>query len=219
MENSINNQDTNNMSTMPQGVVDQSVPHQSGIPQQQLPYSQVPQVNSGLTGQQAMAHQHQIPVQQPAVHQQPIHHALGRSEKLIGADIFRLQKMPVYQARLLQVRIGKTLGAPFIKFFGSSQEEGDQDAETIMAEGFAAALNSVNPKDTVDLIKDLCELTFNGTHGRRTNYDADFDSSTTSDLEVAFWVVQEQFGNFLTALGQSNLATEALNLLGDTPQK
>lgn len=136
------------------------------------------------------------------------------SETVINNVAYRMMKLNTYDARLLQLRIGKVLGAPFIKFMGSEDLDSDEDSTpAIPVDAISEALMSVDPKSSVDLIRDLCELTYNGSTGRKTDYLNDFDGSTTQDIELVAWVIQEQFGNFLSAFMQSNIANQALGMV------
>ena len=136
-------------------------------------------------------------------------------ENEIGGVVYRMPKLNTYEARKMQVRVAKVVGAPFITSAGMIQQ--DENGEPIMVSDsntIVSMFNSIDPEVSVDLIKDLCELTYNGTTNRKTNYLTDFDSHDTKDLELAAWVIKEQFGNFLTAFMQSNIGAETLGLLG-----
>lgn len=136
-------------------------------------------------------------------------------EKEIGNIMWRLSEPSVVPGRILQLRITKTLGAPFMALMGASvsDEEVAPEDESIPMAGFAAALNTINPVESVELIKDLCELTINGAKQRKTNYNTDFSISTDLDMQVAVWVVESIFGNFIKELLQNNLQDQLLQIL------
>lgn len=134
-----------------------------------------------------------------------------QSEKIFDGKTFVVSKLNVLDARILMGRIGKVLGGPFIKFFGAGDES--VEGTELDFDIFASALNSVNPKESVEIIKDLCEITINQSEGRPTKYVTDFSPDKTTDLEVAFWVAEYQFGNFFKALGKSNLGAQALQVI------
>lgn len=122
----------------------------------------------------------------------------------IGGEAFALHPLNVLEARTLQLKIGKILGAPFIKFLG----DGSGTEEEIFVDGLSSALHSIEPEKSVALIQELCELTMNQTKQSPTSYIRDFTGTDTKDLELSFWVVEQVFGNFLGALGQSSLGAQ-----------
>jgi hypothetical protein len=135
------------------------------------------------------------------------------SETIIGDTAYRMLKLNTFDARMLQLRIGKTLGAPLIKFFGSKDfEEGAQETD-LPADAISEALMSVSPEESVNLIKDLCELCYNGKTQKKVNYMNDFSGDEAYDLELMVWVMKEQFGNFISALLKSNISSQALGMM------
>lgn len=138
---------------------------------------------------------------------------LGVSQKDFDGEVFVIKKQNVLQARILMARIAKVLGGPFLKLFSLDISEDDGDLANLDFGVFSSALASVDPEESVMVIKELCELTINQSKGRPTNYIQDFLPSQSKDLEVAFWVAQEQFGDFFTGLVKSGLGVQALNLV------
>lgn len=140
---------------------------------------------------------------------------LGISQKEFNGTVFVLNKPNVIHARTLQLKIGKILGAPFIKFFGDGSEDAEED---VILDGLSEALHAIEPEQSVMLIKELCELTINQKMQSPTVYERDFDAASTQDIEVAMWVVQEIFGNFLTALSKSGLGAQAMGMLSPSQE-
>ena len=137
-------------------------------------------------------------------------------EKEIDGTVYRLAEPDVVPARILQLRIGKTLGAPFVAMIGNSIEvnkEVPEEEEFIPVSAFSSALMTINPTESVSLIKDLCELTINGTKGRKTNYSIDFKAGTATDLKVAVWVVESIFANFIKDLLESKIEETIVSMI------
>jgi len=133
----------------------------------------------------------------------------GHSQKEFGGSVFVNTKMNVYDSRVMMARIGKILGGPLMQFFGAEEgATGDEEVDV-----FAKALASLDPEKSIMIIKDLCELTINQSRGRKTIYIEDFNAHETTDIEVALWVAEEQFGNFFSALGGSTLSADMMQII------
>lgn len=129
-------------------------------------------------------------------------------EKEIGGIVWRLPQPNVFEARILQLEIGKIAGAPLAALMS-----GEGDDEEAAQTAISKAILSVDPKKSVVLIKDLCELTFNGAAQRKTDYSTDFSATKTTDIEVAVWVVESIFANFIQELLKSELPNQIEKML------
>lgn len=133
-----------------------------------------------------------------------------KSERQFGDRTFTQPKLNVLEARRLQLEITKTLGAPFMQMMGGAVDENqsDEEADQSMIEAFSNALVSISTDETIKLLTKLTETTFNTSKQRRTKYELDFDADTTDDLEVALWVIEEQFSSFFGALKNGRLTAQ-----------
>lgn len=139
--------------------------------------------------------------------------ALGSSQKLFDNETFVLRKPGAVPARKLQLRILNVMGQPFSEFVEGLENEDIAPEQTILY-AITKALHSLEPDVSVELIKDLCEMTINQSKGRPTSYEMDFDPITSSkDLEVAIWVCEEILGKFLKALSESNMLEQITSKL------
>lgn len=140
--------------------------------------------------------------------------AIQIAEKKFGDLVLRATPLATIEARKLQLRIASTLGGPFLSAIDNVIGDGQDDDDVISMAGFSDALLRVDAEKSVELIKDLCELTMNTTHNRPTNYNLDFTADGTLDIEVAMWMVETHFSNFISALKASPLLTQVTAAMG-----
>lgn len=167
--------------------------------------------NLSNQGVQPAPLQQQIPVQNMQTNTH-----MGVSQKVFGQETFVTRPLNVIQARVLMFKMAKVLGGPFLKLFSLEIGEDDNDLDSLDFSAFSSILSSIDPAESVEIIKELCELTINQSKGRPTNYEMDFSPMETTDIEVALWVAQEQFGGFFTKLLGGELPAQALGVMGQT---
>ena len=147
------------------------------------------------------------------------------SERKINGRTFRVDRLLATQALVLQARIAKTVGPAVDKlpamFAGrarpgvelSAEAEGNSNAAAIAA--FAAIFTNNESTAVAALVSDIVSIAqIQGSNGAYTpvDFDRDFTESLADIVPVAIFVLQEQFGDFFTALlvnGRQSLTRQA----------
>lgn len=139
---------------------------------------------------------------------------------VIGETEYRLPRVTAPVARKLQLRISKTIGAPFIMGmqsgmaaqdeFAGSNTKSELDFLSILSQAFSGAIPVLNQDDVVDLMSDMIGMTY--SNNARTNHD-NFDYNQAYDVELAVWVGETLFGNFIGALQKSPAVERIKNLV------
>ena len=155
-------------------------------------------------------HQQGAPLGSAASHQmqpvQPMGQAM-QSQIQIGHATFVLPRVPVSQARAIQMRMAKLAGGPFLSITEMSDDDfDDSDDSSAFSRIIERTLSSINTTEVGKIIKNLCELTFNQSRQSKTDYDRDFDYKNTNDIKLAIWVAEELFSDFFTEFLKENLA-------------
>ena len=144
------------------------------------------------------------------------------AEKKINGRTFKVAPMLAMDALVLQARLFKLLGPALSQFGAVMQGRGKdatEDAKAAALTAGATALVSIfqnaEPRDVAQLIKDVVELAQirreSGVYDQ-CDLDGDFTGDQKTMMQVTFFVLKEQFGDFfsgLPGLGNPGKGTEA----------
>lgn len=150
--------------------------------------------------------------------------AIGIKSTNIGGVEYRLPRISTPIARKMQLRISKAMGAPIANLMSSGlteaylsdgeSENADEEFINSIGNMFSGVLSNIDEDVVAELLTDMVELTYSGKTQSKTSHENDFDYNEVYDVELAVWVAEQLFGNFIKGLLQSHVAENLMNALG-----
>lgn len=135
------------------------------------------------------------------------------AEKKIDGVTYATSPLPAKRATVLWARITKVLGPSLPHLFRAFASRGDEQAASQAGlEALASLAATLDPEAFGDLVQEIVEIAEVQDNGkyRAVIYDIDFTGNLAGVLPVVGFVLQEQFGDFFSALAATGRQRKAV---------